>query len=125
MFRRDDDGDLLFPLELAGGLEAVQIGVKTRVQMCRGEWFLNLDVGLPLLPTPDGSVLESQAILGQKFDPVKIRAAFLAEILTTPGVVDVPVLRTSLDTSTRVLTVTFVVRTQFGDTPEDSLDLEI
>lgn len=122
-FRRDTNGDLLFPLELAHGLEAVAIGVRTRILLCRGEWFLNLSVGIPLLPGQ--GVPDSEAILGQPFDPVKIRQAYIREILTTPCVVDVPLFRMTFDAPTRVLSITWIARTQFGDTDEDTLAFPI
>ncbi len=125
VFARDADNHLAFPLSLARGLDAVAIGIRTRLLMCRGEWFLDLDKGVPYLPTEDGTVTESEAILGQPFDPVKIRAALLELILETPGVLDVPVLRTQFDAAERVLTITWVARTRFGDTPIDSLDREL
>lgn len=118
-FKRLPNGDVKFPLAGASGLEAAAIGARTRVQLCRGEWFLNLDAGIPYLPT-DG-VPASQAILGQKFDPVKVRQAFLQELLTVPGARDVPVLRVEFDTSTRNLSITWVLRTIFGDTEQDTL----
>jgi hypothetical protein len=124
-FRRTPSGDLLFPLQLAYGLEAVAIGCRTRLLLCRGEWFLDLDKGIPYLPTADGSVPEKDAILGQPFDPVKVRAAMLAELLSVPGVLDVPTLRISFDAPNRVMGVTWVARARFGDTPIDSLSRSI
>lgn len=122
-FKRTPDGDLKFPLEAASGLEAAAIGARTRVQLCEGEWFLNLDAGIPYLPNE--GVPKSRAILGQKFDPVKVRRAFLQELLTVPGALDVPVLRVAFDSSTRVLSVTWVLRTTFGDTAQDTLARQV
>ena len=126
VFKRLPDGDLKFPLEYASGLEAVAIGCRTRLQMCRGEWFLNLFVGLPLLPTTDPRIVpERAAILGQAFDPIKVRAAVLQELLATPGVLEVPFLRQRFDGPSRVLSVSWIARTAFGDTPEDQLALNV
>ncbi len=120
-FKRLPDGDLKFPLEGATGLEAVAILLRTRLLLVRGEWFLDLDAGIPYLPTQDGAVSESDAILGQAFNPVKTRAAFLTEILSAPAVIDVPTLRLEFDGATRVLSITWVAQTLFGDTPEETL----
>lgn len=125
VFKRDTDNRLIFPLSFATGLEAVQIGIRTRLLMCRGEWFLDLFKGVPYLPTDDGTVSETDAILGQPFDPVKVRAAMLDLILEVPGVLDVPVFRVSFDAAERVLAITWVARTRFGDTPLDTLNKEI
>lgn len=123
VFKRDANGDLLFPLQPASGLDAVAIGIETRLQMCRGEWFLDLDAGIPYLPHE--GVAEAIVILGKAFDPVNVRAAFLREILSTPGVVDVPVLRMKFNGATRVLTLAWRAQTRFGDTPMDSLSFEV
>ena len=122
-FRRDAFGDLLFPLELATGLEAVAIGIRTRLLLVRGEWFLDLSVGIPMLPGQ--GVTDADAILGRRFDPIKTRAAFLGEILTTPGVFDVPIFRMQFEPADRVLSISWVARTQFGDTELDTLDFNI
>jgi len=125
-FKRDANGDLQFPLELASGLEAVAILLRERIRLFRGEWFLSVLAGIPYLPSDDGTtVTETEAILAQPFDPVKVRAALLTEILSTPAVVDVPVLRMSFDGPTRVLSTTWVAKTQFGDTPIETLTQEI
>lgn len=120
-FARDSEtSDLVFPLRLVSGLEAVAIGIRTRILTCRGEWFLDLDIGIPYLPDGD-AVPARDAILGQRFDPIKTRAAFLREILSTPGVFEVPILQTSFDGATRILRVSWVARTRFGDTEPDTL----
>lgn len=123
VFKRTTTGDLMFPLQTVSGLEAVAIGIRTRLQMCRGEWFLDLDKGIPYLPHK--GIHNAIVILGKAFDPVNVRAALLREILTTPGVIDVPFLRMKFDGATRVLTLAFRAKTRFGDTPLDTLSLEI
>lgn len=125
VFARTANGDLELPLRGATGLEAASIGIRTRLLMIRGEWFLDLDAGVPYLPTEDGVVPEDQAILGQEFDPIKTRAAILDAILDTPGVFDVPWLRLDFNRTTRVLNINWIARTQFGDTEPDSLKRNI
>jgi hypothetical protein len=124
-FRRDANGDLKFPLELARGLEAVAIGIRTRVLLFAGEWFLNMLAGVKWLPSRDGvTVPEREALLGQHFDEVKTRRELRREILTTPGVIALPTLDVSFDNAARTLEVGWVARTAFGDTPPDAIRRE-
>jgi hypothetical protein len=116
----DENNDLIIPLRYTSGIEAVAQGIRIRLQLWRGEWFLDLDAGIPYLPTEDGAVTEQAAILGQRFDSVKARTAFRREILSTPGVVDIPELRITFDGPTRTLAIEFRAKTAFGDT-----DLEV
>ena len=122
-FRRDENGDIKFPLELASGLEAAAIGVRARLALFRGEVFSDLDAGVPW--TANDVVPEREAVLGQTFDEPKARAALRAVILTTPGVVEVPVLLLAFDATERKLAVTFVARTAWGDTPRQTVVLEV
>ncbi len=116
----DNNNDLIIPLRYTSGIEAVVQGIRIRLQLWRGEWFLDLDAGMPYLPTEDGAVDERAAILGQRFDSVKTRVAVRKEILSTPGVLDIPELRTTFDGPTRTLGIEFRAKTAFGDT-----DLEV
>lgn len=118
-FARDEDGHVVFPLRLVSGLEAVAIGIRTRVKLAAGEWFLDLDAGMPWLPTADGTITEREALLGQTFNPAKMRAALIDEIFSVPAVIDVPQLRMSFDGETRMLSISLVARTLFGDVQTD------
>lgn len=120
-FRRDENGDIKFPLELATGLEAAAIGVRARLQLFAGEWFADLEAGVRYLANAAAGIEERAAILGQHFDPAKARAEFRREILTTPGVVDVPTLLVGFEAADRRLSITYVARTVWGDTPRDTL----
>lgn len=71
------------------------------------------------------AVDERAAILGQAFDAAKARAAVRRAILRTPGVVSVPLLQVGFDAGERTLSITFVARTLWGDTPRDTLELEL
>lgn len=114
-FARDENGDRIVPGRLASGMEAILILIRARLLLWRDEWFLDRDAGMPWLETPDGVVTERDAILGQAFDAAKTARAVRAEILTVPGVVDVPELRCAFDGETRNLTISFVVRVRFAD----------
>jgi hypothetical protein len=126
-FARTIAGDLSFPLRFATGIDAVAIGIRARLLLFAGEWFLDLDAGIPYLPSIDGSdaVPERAAILGQPFDEVKTRAAFRREILSVLGVVALPLLTIAFDGATRRLAINWRAKTAFGDTSPDSLELTI
>ncbi len=122
-FRRDADGRLKFPLELARGLEGAGIGIRARLGLFAGEFFADLDAGVPY--AENATVSEREAILGQAFEPAKARAAFRREILTTPGVVEVTALELAFDAAERRLSVTYVARTAWGDTVRDTFEQEL
>lgn len=112
-FGRTADGDLEIPLRLAAGLEAVAIGVRSRLLLFAGEWFLDLAAGVPYLPGL--GVDERAALLGQRYDALRTRAAFRREILATPGVVALTALQTSFDGPSRRLSVSWRARCAFGE----------
>lgn len=110
----DDDGDLFIDEDgahLTTGIEAVVQAVRFRLQLFRGEWFLNLDVGVPWF----------QEFLGEKYDPELLRQRLIEAIKDTPGVVEVVSLVIAFDSPTRKISVTWSVRSEFGDTDPDTL----
>ncbi len=119
----DGDGDLevVTDLRFTTGLEAVAQGLSIRLQSFRGEWFPDLDDGIPYLER-DG-VPESEAILGQKFDERKISATFRREIVKAPGVDAVSDLVVGFDGATREMTLSFTVTTAFGQITVSELEL--
>ena len=118
----DQDGDLVITggrLQFSTGLTAVVQGIRIRLLTFRGEWFLDLDHGIPYLE--NDSVDASEAILGQKFNEAKARAAFRDMILSAPGVVEILGLAVKFNRGTRQLDVAFRVRTEFGDSELETL----
>lgn len=119
--------DLYLPLRFSRGVAAVAQRVRIRMQFFRGEWFLDLDRGVPYLER--AGVPAAEALLGQKFDAVKARNAYRDAItyldsarrIPDPEVLGVPLLDVEFDSPTRTLRVTFQVTTIFGDTPVDTL----
>lgn len=101
------------------GIAAVVTGVRTRILLIAGEWFLNIDAGVPWYER-DG-VDPATVILGSKYDEARIRPSVLRAILSTPGVVEVTALRIEFETATRNVVVTWQARTRFGDTEPDTL----
>lgn len=112
-FLLDDDGDLVMPLQFSRGLPAVAQGIRCRMLLFRGEWFLNLDAGVPYY----------QDLLGKKPNLALARNIFRDAILSTPGVLEILELEVSFEPGNRALSVRWKVSTEFGDTA-DSLNVE-
>lgn len=121
---RDDNNDLIVPLRIARGMEAILILIRVRLLLWRDEWFLDRDAGMPWLETEDGVVTTRDAILSPGYDAAKVARAVRGEILSVPGVASIPELRSTFDSQTRNLTIEFVVRTAFGDSALTTVALE-
>lgn len=123
--KRDANGNLdVLAMASRGGafdsdLTAVVTGVRTRILLIAGEWFLNLDAGVPWYAR-DG-VDPSTVILGSKYDEARIRPSILRAILGTPGVLEVTQLRIVFEPALRNVVITWQARTRFGDTEPDTL----
>ncbi len=120
----DADGDLAFDETgspyFTRGLPAVKQACYIAVSMIRGEWFLDLDAGVPWLER-DG-VDAATAILGQRFDESKVRREVRAALFTVPEIVDVPVLTAAFNSTTRRVSVSWEALTAFGETITDTLE---
>lgn len=110
----DSDGDLVVDTDahFTTGLLAVSQGARIRLQMFKGEWFLDLDKGVPWLP--NDIVADVDAILGQRFNEVKVRGAIRPILQDTPGVITINKLDISFTGSTRALRVDWRVTTTDG-----------
>ena len=108
------------PLTFTSGLAAVAQGIRTRLQLCAGEWFLNLDAGIPYLERA-GVITKEQALYGQKFDANKTTAMFRSAIKQCPGVGSISAISCVFNNATRTITIAWAVVTSFGDTITDSL----
>lgn len=111
----DVDGELVIDsdAQFSTGLDAVVQGCRLRLQLFRGEWFLNLDEGVPYY----------QDILGQKYNEQNVRAAFRNALVSVPNVDSIIRLELDFNRGTRVLTVTWQVRTAFGDSEAETLEV--
>lgn len=107
-------------LQWSRGLAGVAQDIKIALLMIRGEWFADLDDGVPYLERT--GVTADQALLGGRFNQERALTAFRAAILGVSDVVEILALTVVLDTRTRVLRVTWSVRTTFGDTVPDTLE---
>lgn len=86
--------------------ETVAQAVGTRLRLLQGEWFLDLQEGLPA----------STQILGAGTQTLYDRA-IQDRILETPGVRSISNYGSVLNTSTRELTVQCTINTIYGATP--------
>lgn len=114
----DEDGDLVLDgdgLHFVSGLAAVVQGIRFRLGLFRGEWFLNLDVGVPWY----------DEVLGEHFDEAHVRQLVADAINDTPGVKEITELTVKFDNKTRLITVTWAATTLFGDTPSDTLKVPV
>lgn len=107
------NGDLAFSFGIAAVAQACRIAI----QIFAGEWFLNLDVGIPYW----------QTILAQKPEVAVPAAqiAFRGELEAVQGVLDVPLCSVIYVGATRQLQVTWQVTTGLGDTPVDTIAISI
>ena len=116
----DDDNDLVIEngdLSFTSGIEAIIQQCRVHLQIFQGEWFLNLDIGIPYW----------QSILGEK-PKTAIAAARIfmrRELELVPGVNKVTRLDIEYVGATRTMTVAWQVNTVFGDTPVDVIDLRV
>lgn len=119
-----EDGDIDLSSggpQFSRGIDAVLQAIKIALQAVRGEWFADLEDGVPYFER-DG-VTADQALLGQQFDRGKAQAAFRDAILSAPGVGSIVSLVVTFESVTRTLSVSFEVKTIFGDTVADSLNV--
>ena len=106
---------------LSNGLPGVAQACKIACSLIQGEWFLNLDTGIPYFQR-DG-VDPATVILGQPFNQTRICAPFRAALSAVPGVGSVDALTASFDPTTRTATISWSVTCVFGGTISDSLSV--
>lgn len=97
------DGD---GLHFISGLSGVAQLIRIAILLFLGEWFLNLDAGMPW----------HQEILGQKFDAALIRQRLTERISKVPAVAAIVSVSVSFDSEARAVAVDYEVRTDWGDT---------
>ena len=117
------DNDLIMPLRFTRGVAAVVQGVRIRLRMIRGEWFLDLTAGLPWLA--NAQVPRAEALLGGKFNKDRATAEIRKAIEAAPNVAAVTAIDVTFDHNTRLMTVKWEARTSFGDSASDTLALPV
>lgn len=101
-------GDLVVDRDVyfTTGPAAVVQGIRLRLLAFLGEWFLDLDHGVPWF----------QDILGRKYDAARMRALVRAAIVAAPGVDELVALAISFEPAPRRVSISFDVRTTYGVT---------
>jgi len=111
--REDTDGDYTFGQGdntfLINSPEAVAQAVKTRFNLWRGQWVLDITAGTPYI----------QSVLGKQ-SPEVYNLAIRQHILQTQGVSSIISFDTSINSTTRRVTFTATINTIFGETPVKS-----
>lgn len=89
-------GDLI-PVD---GVQAAGQEIKTRLQLFKGEYFLDLREGVPYF----------QEILKKGVDPARVREIIRQVIESVPGIVDAPEITIDFDRAARTATVVWRAR---------------
>ena len=103
-----DTGDLALidgDLALIEGVDSIGQHLKQRLRLFLGEWFLQINTGLPYF----------QNIFGKNPNFVLVEALFRDTILSTPGVTELTDLRFDYTNNDRQLALEFAVTTINGD----------
>lgn len=107
--KQDANGDYVFGGSandfLVNSPDAVAQAVLTRLRLLQGEWFLDTTVGVPW----------SAQVLGKNTQGTA-DASIRSCILGTTGVTEITAYSSSLDSSTRKLSVTVTIDTLYGAT---------
>lgn len=91
-------------IAIASDADAVVQGIRTRLLMFRGEWFLDVNAGTPWF----------EEVLTDGQDIRRVESALKTQILATPGVESILSFDLNFDRATRDLSVTFEVDTIYG-----------
>ena len=91
-------------LPMVTGIDEVRQTLTNALSSFQGEWFLDLDLGMPYF----------QIILQKATSLSTIEAYFLEAISSVPGVLDIETFEMDFDEKTRVLDITTRVRTSDG-----------
>lgn len=102
------NGDISFT---APGQESLAQRLNIKLRFFMGEWFLNMDFGIPYF----------QQIFVKPVVQYTIDAIFKSQILETPGVLELTSYTSSFDNVSRTFTLSFEVISEQGD----SLDFQI
>lgn len=101
-----------FDLQIVTGLEFVAQRLRIRLDIQKGEWFLDLREGLPYRDFPDADVEAEILVRGPNLS--RIGALFQQRILSTPEVTGLREFDLAFDNESGLLTLEFEALTPFG-----------
>lgn len=112
--RLSPEGDLdISRPGLLRGTEYLAQKIKQVLRLVKGEWFLDLNLGVPWF--------EEILVKGPNLEVV--RGIFRTKILEIPGITSVPTLLLQVVRPTRVLIVTFVAKTTAGQNVSGTVEI--
>ena len=92
-------------LAILTGADAIVQSVKLHLQFFKGEWFLDLDAGIPYF----------QDVLIKNPDPNLLQSVFRNALLAIPGVLEIISLSLAIDNETRTLAIDMRLSTDVGE----------
>lgn len=109
------DLDLLSgDLALTSGKDTIDQHIRANLRAYKGEWFLNLDDGIPYY----------QDVFKKNQSPIVIDAIFKEAILKTTGVIELTEFEIQYDNVLRKLVLNFAVNTFEGEINFNGLEVE-
>ena len=91
-------------LQLVDDTDAIRQHLAQRLKTFMGEWFLDLRIGVPYL----------QQVMVKNPDPIVLDSVFKAEIIATPGIVELTEFTLQMDARLRQLLLSFTAATDTG-----------
>lgn len=115
----DNTNDIIVTtdLQLSSGIGAVVQSCRIAMQMFANEWFLDLDAGI--------KYWEEILARKPKFAVPAALSEFRRELSLVNGVLKITKLEVTFDGPTRTMFVKWRVLTGYGETPVDTIKLEI
>lgn len=107
--KQTPDGDIAlenFTLHFLSGVESTVQRLKNKFALWKGDWFLNIDAGIPWI----------QEILGQRPQEQVVATIFRNVIANDPDIEELLSLNFEFDRSTRNLTIRFQAQRISGET---------
>lgn len=114
---RQNDLVITTDLQWTRGVDAVMQDCRIVLQMFQGEWFLNRAAGIPYW----GRILRERPDVAQR----AAREIFYDKLRNVESVVEVLLLDVQYIGALRTLTVRWKVRCEFGDTPVDTVNINV